>query len=47
MNNNIENKPFFKLLCENNEEKIEEFVLLNGKKPKPECPIMFIKNDNK
>lgn len=38
---------FFDLLILNNEEKIKEYLLVNGKAPKPVCPIMFIRNDEK
>lgn len=42
---NFENE-FNKLLLENDKEKINEYIFLNGKSPKPVMPIIFNMNDN-
>ena len=36
---------FFELLILNNENQIKEYILSNGKGPKPVCPIRFIKDE--
>lgn len=33
------------ILINNNEDELKEFLLLNGKNPKPICPIRFIKKE--
>ena len=38
---------FFDMLCRNDDKEIEEFLLSKGKNPKPVCPIMFIKEEDK
>lgn len=40
------NSKFLDLLIEGNEEQIMEFLLKNGKQPKPVCPIIFMKEDS-
>lgn len=35
------NNSFFELLCLNDQVKIKEFIISNGKGPKPVCPITF------
>lgn len=39
------NSKFLDILIEGNEEQIMEFLLKNGKQPKPVCPIMFMKEE--
>lgn len=36
---------FFKLLLENDKDKLMNFLLSKGKSPKPICPIMFINKE--
>lgn len=36
---------FFELLCLNDQDKIHEFIISNGKGPKPVCPVTFAKID--
>ena len=36
------NNGFFELLCLNDSSKLKEFLLMNGKGPKPRCPITFM-----
>ena len=41
------NSGFFELLCLNDSEKLHQFLISNGKGPKPTCPITFANiNDN-
>lgn len=35
---------FMKLLYLNSKEKVKQFLISNGKLPKPVCPIVFIKD---
>ena len=35
------NNSFFELLCLNDQVKIKEFIISNGKGPKPVCPIIL------
>ena len=38
----MENKiSFFELLCLNDENKVHEYIISNGKGPKVKCPITF------
>lgn len=36
---------FTKLLYLNSKEKVKQFLISNGKLPKPVCPIVFIKDE--
>lgn len=38
----MQDKSFLEILQSNSEKELEEFILTNGKLPKPICPIMFI-----
>ena len=38
-------KNFIDVLLDNNEEEMREYLLLNGKKPKPISPFYFIKEE--
>lgn len=39
----MEKIDFFQLLILNNQNDIKNFLMTNGKSPKPICPIRFIK----
>lgn len=41
MQNNKNKTSFFELLCLNSDKKIHEFIISNGKGPKPVCPVTF------
>lgn len=45
MMKNTKKDTFFDLLCQNDPIKLKEFLLMNGKGPKPRCPITFIGQD--
>lgn len=45
MKENKGDSDFLELLRLNDQEKIKNFVVENGKEPKIICPIMFIKGD--
>lgn len=36
---------FMKLLIENDESKLKDFLIINGKSPKVICPILFVDKD--
>ena len=38
-------KDFIEILSNNNEDEMREYLLLNGKKPKPISPFYFIKEE--
>lgn len=38
---------FFELLCLNDKNKIHDFIISNGKGPKPVCPITFMSDEEK
>ena len=40
-------KNFIDILMENNPESVMEFLLENGKSPKPVSPIYFLSKENK
>jgi len=37
----MDQKTFIDILIENNPESMKDFLLRNGKKPKPFCPLIF------
>jgi hypothetical protein len=41
----MDESMFLDILMENKPEAMMKFLLENGKKPKPICPIYFIKNN--
>lgn len=38
---------FFELLTKNDKTELENYLLSHGKKPKPICPVEFVKEGNK
>ena len=42
---NLEDSNFENLLFENNNDKIRDFLIENGKEGKPYCPILFDKEE--
>jgi hypothetical protein len=40
-------EDFMSILMSNNEERIKDYLLHNGKKPKPISPIFYIKKGDK
>lgn len=45
---NLNESEFFKLLVKNDQNELENFLISEGKGPKPICPIYFqpVKKDN-
>ncbi len=41
----MEKIDFFQLLILNNSNDIKNFLMMNGKAPKPVCPVRFIKEN--
>lgn len=37
----------FQILLRNNKEELKEFLISNGKGPKPICPIIFLNKGDK
>ena len=46
MNKEKTKSDFLQLLLQNNEDEIKKFLISKGKKPKPFCPIQFIKKED-
>lgn len=44
----MDQSTFIDILIENNPEAMKDFLLRNGKKPKPFCPLIFhLKDEEK
>lgn len=41
----MDQKSFIEILIENDPESMKDFLLSNGKKPKPFCPLVFHDKD--
>lgn len=41
----VEKIDFFELLILNNPDQIHDFLMTNGKRPKPVCPIRFLSKE--
>ena len=41
----LKNKNFFDIICGNNEDDLNDYLLAKGKSPKPVCPVMFISSE--
>ena len=42
----MENQNFMDVLMSDNPDQIQEFLLENGKNPKPHCPFYFEKKES-
>ena len=46
MNNQKHKSDFLQILLQNNEDEVKKFLISKGKKPKPFCPIQFVKEED-